>query len=415
MYYYYNALQTKSGDILPDYLVRLLDASGNEVDIFADNSGTPIVSVSGVANAAKADALGMVRFWVPNGTYDIAIYDTTDTFKGREEGVPMMDAGGVYTDLSEDTGASLVGSTGGITVQASLNARPTSAALAATGGAAAVGTTNSDVQTDINSLYETAASLLDLSTVISVTTATALDTDDLNKTIIVSGTSSFTLNLPVAGAVGQALKLYCARGYTGVLTIQSSVSSPCNVDGTSELDFMAGESGTFVFDGSDWIVLDRTFVPIIAQMITAASDFAVGTAWNELPMSVAGTQMMRNDVKARWNYSSGFFQAPRDGVYAISTMLWAQHTDGGGAGFYDVGAYASLTPTGTPSGRNFKRIIVGNLGAAAFESLPYSDMLFMNKGENLYLSIEASATLTSPKIVSSGTLESALNIVEVRV
>lgn len=139
MFYYYNALQTKSGDILPDYLVRLLDAIGNEVDIYADDSSTPIISVSGVANAAKADDLGMVRFWVPNGTYDIAIYDTTDTFKGREEGVPMYDAGTLTTDLSDDTGAALVGSTGGITVQASLDARPTSATLAASGGAALVG------------------------------------------------------------------------------------------------------------------------------------------------------------------------------------------------------------------------------------------------------------------------------------
>lgn len=139
MFYYYNALQTKSGDILPDYLVRLLDASGNEVDIYADDSSTPIISVSGVANAAKADDLGMVRFFVPNGTYDIAIYDTTDTFKGREEGVPMYEAGTLTTDLSDDTGAALVGSTGGITVQASLDARPTSATLAASGGAALVG------------------------------------------------------------------------------------------------------------------------------------------------------------------------------------------------------------------------------------------------------------------------------------
>jgi hypothetical protein len=145
MFYYYNALQTKSGDILPDYLVRLLDASGNEVEIFADNSGTPIVSVSGVANAAKADDLGMVRFWVPNGTYDIAIYDTTDTFKGREEGVPMYDAGSLTLDLSGTEGATLVGTPTG-TVQddidaanAGLAARPTTAALASSTGGAMVG------------------------------------------------------------------------------------------------------------------------------------------------------------------------------------------------------------------------------------------------------------------------------------
>lgn len=140
MYYYYNALQTKSGDVLPDYLVRLFTSPGGDaVDIFADASGTPIASVSGVANAAKADSLGMVRFFVPNGTYDIAQYDTTDTFKGKEAGVPLYDAGTLTTDLSGDTGAALVGSTGGITVQASLNARPTTAALASSTGGEMVG------------------------------------------------------------------------------------------------------------------------------------------------------------------------------------------------------------------------------------------------------------------------------------
>lgn len=42
-------------------------------------------------------------------------------------------------DLAASTGAALIGSTGGITVQASLNARPTSATLAASGGSALVG------------------------------------------------------------------------------------------------------------------------------------------------------------------------------------------------------------------------------------------------------------------------------------
>lgn len=290
------------------------------------------------------------------------------------------------------------------------------AVLASTIGGGMVGTADGgDVQTELDALNETAASLLDLATVISVTSATALDTDDLNKTVIVSGSASFTLNLPAASAIGQALKLYCARTYTGRLTIQSSVSSPTTVDGVSELDFMAGESGTFVFDGTGWIVLDRVFVPIVAQMISAASDFAVGTTFDEPPMSVAGTQMMRNDVRALWNYSSGYFRAPRSGVYRVGTMLWAQHANGGGAGFYDVGAYVGSATGGTPSGKNFMRFIVGDLGAAAFESLAYSDTFFMNKGENLYLSVEASASLVTPKIVSSGTLESALNIVEIRV
>lgn len=142
MFYYYNALQTKSGDILPDYLVRLLDADGNEVDIYADDSETPIITVSGVANAAKADDLGMVRFWVPNGIYDLSIYDATDTFKGSEPGIPMFDAGAVVSDLAShdaDKGASLVSMEGGGTVEDAILARPTTAVLASSTGGEMVG------------------------------------------------------------------------------------------------------------------------------------------------------------------------------------------------------------------------------------------------------------------------------------
>lgn len=109
MFKYYNALQNKSGDVLPGYLVRLFTAGGDPVDIFADNSGTPIANDSGVANAAKADDLGMVRFWVENGTYTLNLYDTSDNFKGAETSVPMMDAGALADDLASTSGAASVG------------------------------------------------------------------------------------------------------------------------------------------------------------------------------------------------------------------------------------------------------------------------------------------------------------------
>lgn len=155
MFKYTNAFTNRSGDSLPGYFARLYDSDGNQVDLFADDNGTPIATISGVANAALSDENGMFRWYVANGTYDIRFYDSNDTFVGPPEiGVPMIDASGVYTDLSDSTGATLVGASGG-TVQASLNARPTSAALAASGGAALVGTTDGNVQEFIDSTVTT--------------------------------------------------------------------------------------------------------------------------------------------------------------------------------------------------------------------------------------------------------------------
>lgn len=121
MYKYYNALQNKSGDVLPGYFVRLFTAGGDPVDIFSDSNGTPIANDSGIANAAKADDLGMVRFWVENGTYTLNIYDQSDTFKGAETSVPMADAGTLADDLASSTGGQMVGIGNGRS-QADLNA-----------------------------------------------------------------------------------------------------------------------------------------------------------------------------------------------------------------------------------------------------------------------------------------------------
>ena len=109
MYKYVNAFTNRSGDSLPGYFARLYDSTGTEVDIFADNNGTPISTVSGVANAALSDDNGMFRWYVANGIYDIKFYDANDTFVTSEAGVPMYDSGAVLVDLASETGGDMVG------------------------------------------------------------------------------------------------------------------------------------------------------------------------------------------------------------------------------------------------------------------------------------------------------------------
>lgn len=139
MFKYTNAFTNRSGDSLPGYFAKLFDSDGYQVDLFADNGGTPISTISGVANAALSDENGMFRWYVANGTYDIRFYDSNDVFKSVEVGVPMIDASGVYTDLSADDGATRVGTPTG-TVQDDIDARPTASALAADDGAELLGT-----------------------------------------------------------------------------------------------------------------------------------------------------------------------------------------------------------------------------------------------------------------------------------
>ncbi len=137
MFKYYNALQNRNGDALAGYLVRLFGPEGEAIDLFSDENGTPIITESGVANAAKSDELGMVRFYVDSGTYDIRLYDLTDTFVSAEIGVPMI-VGINELTLAGDDGATLIGTPTG-NVQEGLDDRPTSAVLASSTGGEMVG------------------------------------------------------------------------------------------------------------------------------------------------------------------------------------------------------------------------------------------------------------------------------------
>lgn len=80
MYCYQDTCFNTKGDALPGYYVECLSGASVQ-DIFADNSSTPIVSVSGVANRAKTDARGNFFFYVAGGTYTLKYYDSNSVYQ----------------------------------------------------------------------------------------------------------------------------------------------------------------------------------------------------------------------------------------------------------------------------------------------------------------------------------------------
>lgn len=98
MYHFVQAIQNTKGDALIGYYVKAVSTSDGEiVDIFADENSTPIISVSGLANAAKVDSDGNASFWIAGGEYHIDIYATDATTNiGRIESLPMVDALSVF-------------------------------------------------------------------------------------------------------------------------------------------------------------------------------------------------------------------------------------------------------------------------------------------------------------------------------
>lgn len=93
MFHYHEAIANTKGDVLTGYYVKAINTVTLDVaDIYADQSATPIVSVSLVANAALVDSDGNASFYIQGGTYHLDIYGTdATTFIRRIPNIPMVD------------------------------------------------------------------------------------------------------------------------------------------------------------------------------------------------------------------------------------------------------------------------------------------------------------------------------------
>jgi len=124
---YQNNVTNRAGDAVRGLQVTVNVAGGGLATIYSDNVGTVR------SNPLTTDASGYFEFYAADGRYNITVPGggytdvmINDTLVGINGAVKVV-------DLAASTGATLVGTTAG-TVQSDLNARPTTAALAAADG-----------------------------------------------------------------------------------------------------------------------------------------------------------------------------------------------------------------------------------------------------------------------------------------
>jgi hypothetical protein len=91
MFHYFEAITNTNGGSLVGYFVRVIDpVTLATVPIYADDSGTPIATVSNIANMAKTDSAGNASFFVTPGTYHFDIYGSdAATFYRRVASIPF--------------------------------------------------------------------------------------------------------------------------------------------------------------------------------------------------------------------------------------------------------------------------------------------------------------------------------------
>lgn len=117
MFHWFGVVQNTRGDALPGWQVALVDLSGGSVEIFSDENGSAIQTVSGVANRAVADENGNYDFFVPNGTYTLQFYNASGVFQrskrfvamyGNPATVPVKAISGAAYTLVFNDGASVL-------------------------------------------------------------------------------------------------------------------------------------------------------------------------------------------------------------------------------------------------------------------------------------------------------------------
>lgn len=91
MFHYFGTITNTRGDSLPGWQVECVQLSDGStvVPIYALEDGTPISSVSGIANRSASDARGNFDFFVPIGTYSLKFYNQDGVFQWTQRYVSM--------------------------------------------------------------------------------------------------------------------------------------------------------------------------------------------------------------------------------------------------------------------------------------------------------------------------------------
>lgn len=105
MFCYHGTCQNQSGDALAGYFVEAVVGSTVQT-IYADNSSTPIITSSGVANRAKSDSRGNFFFYIADGVYDLKYYNAQGVYQFTETGFSMISAEGIAAAATSAAAAS---------------------------------------------------------------------------------------------------------------------------------------------------------------------------------------------------------------------------------------------------------------------------------------------------------------------
>jgi hypothetical protein len=238
---------------------------------------------------------------------------------------------GLRTDLASASGAALVGTSNGVSLQGNLN------------------------------------SFISFSSPVAISGATSLAAGQLNSLVVATATGGdYPVTLPpvTIANLGAQMLLSVSNDSVNLVSVTAFPASGLTVGGQSIQYFAPGETVLFVYEGATagWVMPFVRRVPIVCEMISSGGALALSASvFTYLPL-VKGAQQM-NAPYVGW-FLTDHFVAPRDGVYTISADIWISGLTGA-PGQIDFGFYINVAPnplTGNPASTAFARMpLVNNI------------------------------------------------------
>lgn len=139
-----------------------------------------------------------------------------------------------------------------------------------------------------------------------------------NKPHVATG-APYTVSLPTAATAGQWVGLRLAASNTDFVTVNTTGGQL--IDGASTILLWAGESVTFVADGTNWVVVAAKWRPLKASMWQAAGQTVPSTTWTKITLDSAGVD---NSGKMA-DVTNHRVVIQRTNLYTVSPgIYWAQ-------------------------------------------------------------------------------------------
>lgn len=228
---------------------------------------------------------------------------------------------------------------------------------------------------------------LDLSSVISLTTTSTLNTTAFGRLHFITGSASFTTTIPTP--VGNAGKVIAfIVGDAANATKLFTLTSPAGVIGRSgsSIVMWANESVLLRSNGVDWQVLQSKQIPFTGQFFRT-TDLASGASYTEVVFTSAANDS--TGLNLAFDAVNGRFVSPRSSNWIINAYVYLTQA---GSPTYAQAAIADST--NSPLGGVFS--FTGSLTGATIYGV---SMVRINGGSQMR--IIARADGTSPTIKSS--------------